>query len=144
MLTLEQILTTIDEKLIEKYTDIEINSNDVEEGFDRPSFYVKFDNVSRTDYLYNCKRSLTVRIYYFPSDRYVYQLEVLEKQQEIEDLFREGFEINNRYLKIVEGIESYITDGVLQMSFDVEYYDKHKEDDGEGKEKMQELYLKGS
>lgn len=141
MLPIEEILAAVNTKLKEAFH-IDINSNDVTEGFDRPSFYVVFDNVAKTDYLRGFKRNLTVRIYYFPTNRYKYQLEILEKQQGIEALFRLGLQVNNRHLNIVEGIESYITDGVLQISFDLEFYDVPEDNDGAAGDKMMNLLIK--
>lgn len=127
MLKLEQIMTAINTKLIDKFG-IEINENDVKKGFNRPSFFVKFEDIYKTDYIYNFERGLTVRIYYFPSDRYKYQLEVLEVQQEIENLFKIGFVVEDRHLTIREGIESDVIDGVLEVSFGLSFMDSDYEE----------------
>ncbi len=127
MIKLQDIMTDINAKLKDKFN-IEINDNDVKEGFVRPSFFVQFDNLYKTDYLYTFERRLTVRIYYFPSNRHKYQIEVLEKQQEIEDLFKLGLKIKDRHLSLVYDIESEVIDGVLEISFELRYYDNNHEE----------------
>jgi len=115
-------MAAINLKLKDKFN-IDINENDVKEGFDRPSFFVKFDDLSKNDHLYNFERNITVRIYYFPTDRYKYQIEVLEVQQDIEDIFKLGIEVEERYLKIKNDIQSEIIDSVLMVTFDLSYFD---------------------
>ena len=138
MIKLQDIMAAINAKLISKF-DIEINDNDVQKGFNRPSFFVDFDNLYKTDHLYTFERGLTVTIYYFPTDRHKYQIEVLEMQQDIEDSFKLGFTVEDRYLSIVEGIESEVVDGVLQVSFELKYLDSSYEE-AEGP-KMEELIV---
>ncbi len=140
MLSLKNIKLAINELIINKFPGIDIQSNDVKEGFKRPSFFVDFDNVYKIDHLSNFERGMTVRIYYFPSDRHKYQLEVLEKQEEIEGLFRLGFTIGDRHLSIANSIESDVIDGVLEVSFELRYFDSHEDNGPEGP-KMEELSL---
>jgi len=135
MLKLEHIMAAINKKLIDKFG-LEVNENDIQEGFNRPSFFVKFDNLYKSDYLYTFERSLTVRIHYFPSDRNRYQLEVLDKQQEIENLFYMGFDVMDRNVK-TNDIQSDVIDGVLMVSFDMTYIDSSYQEPVH--EKMQEL-----
>ena len=141
VLSLKNIKLSINNKIIEKFPHIDLQSRDIKEGFKRPSFFVQLDNLSKTDYLYSFERSLTVRIHYFPSDRYEYQLEILEKQEVIEELFKLGLAVEDRFISIVDGIESEIVDGVLLISFDLKYFDSNESHE-EGK-KMQELIVDG-
>ena len=138
MINLQQILAAINLKLANKFG-IDINSNDIKEGFKRPSFFVQFENILKTDYLYHTDRQLTVRIYYFPTNKHQYQLEVLEKQEEIEELFRLGVAVGDRYIDVVDGIEADITDGVLMVSFDLSY--SYKVEEIDTSEKMGDLYV---
>ncbi|SET55570.1 hypothetical protein SAMN05660297_02748 [Natronincola peptidivorans] len=138
MLTLQGIMKAINTKLKNKFN-IEINDNDVKKGFDRPSFFVKFDNLSKTDYQYMFERRLTVRIYFFPTNRHKYQIEVLEVQQDIETLFHLGLKVEERFVKIVDDIQSEVIDGVLMITFDLSYSDSSYEEDEY--EKMEELNL---
>lgn len=121
MLTLEEIMAEINLKL--SALNIKINESDVQEGFARPSFFVKFDTVYRTDYQNCFHREISVILYYFPSDRYRYQLEVLEIQQKVEIILKGGFTIKDRALNISQDIEALVNDGVLQMMFQLDFYD---------------------
>ena len=121
MLKLEEIMAQINLEL--SVLNIEINENDVQEGFTRPSFFVKFDATYRTDYKDGFLREITTLLYYFPSDRYKYQREALDIQQKVEDILRKGFNVKDRVLHIVDDVGSEIIDGVLQMAFDLQFYD---------------------
>ncbi|RKD26686.1 hypothetical protein BEP19_15880 [Ammoniphilus oxalaticus] len=120
MITLRDIRIAINRQLAK--TGIEINSGDIEEGFKRPSFFVQLDNVNRSGDESQVQRSLTVRIYYFPKDRYEYAIEVLDMQEKLEDIFDLKLRIKDRYINVDEYI-SLVNDGVLNVSFDIEFYD---------------------
>jgi len=140
---LENIITAVNEKIIERYPNISIMaSEDVKEGFVRPSFFTTLENISRTDYLRKFMRSLTVVIYYFPKDRYKYKLDTVEKTQGIESMFSHGLKVGTRTIQLVEGVESDVTDGVLSSRMEMMYYDVDDDSGGSGGEtemKMQEL-----
>ena len=140
---LEDITTAVNQKIAEKYPSIEIMaSEDVKEGFKRPSFFTTLENISRTDYLRKFLRTLTVVIYYFPADRYKYKLDTMEKTQAIESMFAHGLKVGTRTIQLVEGVESDVTDGVLASRMEISYYDVDDDSSGSGGEtesKMQEL-----
>lgn len=146
MITLKDIRIAVNRQL--KKTGIEINSRDVEEGFNRPSFFVQFNNVNRSGTETQIERMLSVNIYYFPSDRYEYAIEVLEIQDTLENLFDLKLRVKDRHLN-VDDFQSFVNDGVLNASFDMEFFDGRKkmwqtEEDEEHErlhpiEKMEEL-----
>ena len=119
MITYKDIKIAVNRQL--KKTGIEINSSDVEEGFNRPSFFVQLDNANRAGNESQVERSLTVRIYYFPSDRYEYAIEVLEMQETLEELFDLKLAVKDRYLNVDE-LTTFMNDGVLNCSFDMQFY----------------------
>jgi len=102
--------------------DVEINSSDVSEGFNRPSFFVQFDNNKRSADEDQVHKSLTIIIYYFPTDRYEYSIEVLDIQEQLENLFDLKLRVLDRQFNINE-VNTNLTDGVLNFSFDIEFYD---------------------
>lgn len=101
---------------------ITITSQDVTEGFLRPSFFVQMETTERSADENNHYRVLRVTIYYFPTDRYEYSVEVLKIQEALERVFDLKLRVNDRLLNIQES-ESMIVDGVLNFMFDVEFYD---------------------
>lgn len=119
MITYKDIKIAVNHQLTK--TGIEINSSDVEEGFNRPSFFVQLDNANRAGNESQVERSLTVRIYYFPTDRYEYAIEVLEMQETLEELFDLKLAVKDRYLNVDE-LTTFMNDGVLNCSFDMEFY----------------------
>lgn len=121
MITYKDIKMSVN-SLLTRHFDIEINSNDVQEGFIRPSFFVSLDNPTRSSLMSQIERSLTIRIYYFPSDRYNYSVELMDIQERLENLFDLKLSVKDRKFNIVD-VVSNVTDGVLNLSFDIEFSD---------------------
>ncbi|WP_456273628.1 phage tail terminator family protein [Bacillus sp. AK031] len=126
MITYKDIVTAVNSKL--SSFEVEINSRDVKEGFPRPSFFVQLLPSTRSGDVDNVHKMLTVQIYFFPSDRYTYSLEVLEVQENLEYAFDLKLKVQNRYLNIMDA-ESVLTDGVLNFSFALEFYDGREYED---------------
>lgn len=120
MITYKDIKIAVNRKL--KTLGIEITSKDVTEGFNRPSFFVEFLNSIRSADENQVHKSLNVQIYYFPTDRYEYSLEVLEIQEQLEYLFELKLPVVDRLLTINEA-NADMVDGVLNFSFDIEFYE---------------------
>lgn len=120
MITYKDIKIAINKKL--KTLGIEINSKDVTEGFIRPSFFVEFLNPIRSSDENQVHKSLSVQIYYFPTDRYEYSIEMLDMQEKLEYLFDIKLPVGDRLLNINETNADPV-DGVLNFSFDIEFYD---------------------
>ena len=120
MITYKDIKIAINTRL--KTLGIEITSRDVTEGFKRPSFFVQLDNSVRSADENQVYKSMTVEIYYFPSDRYEYSVEVLDIQERLENLFDLKLPIKDRLINIDEA-NTIITDGVLNFSFELAFYD---------------------
>ena len=123
MITYKDIRFAINQQL--KKTNIEITSRDVTEGFNRPSFFVQLDNNVRSADENQVHKSMTVQIYYFPTDRYEYSIEVLDMQETLEGLFDLKLAVKDRFFNVDE-ILMDVVDGVLSCSFDLEFYDGRK------------------
>jgi len=124
MITLKDIKKAINSIISNKFPDVEIMSTDVKEGFNRPSFFVQLDNVTKDDRLYYFTRDMTVRIYYFPSDRYNYNLEVLDVVDGLESIFNLNFNVSDRVITI-DNTSYDITDGVLEFDLEFNYTDSY-------------------
>lgn len=118
MITYKDIHIAVNRQL--KKTGIEINSRDVEEGFIRPSFFVQLGNINRSGDSDQVHKSLIVQIYYFPTDRYEYAIEVLEIQETLQTLFDLKLPVKDRYFNVNE-LYFNMTDGILNCSFDLEF-----------------------
>lgn len=121
MITYKDIKKAINSLLTNKFA-IDINSNDVKEGFIRPSFFVQLENSNRSSDESQVHKSLTVQIYYFPSDRHKYSIEVMEVQEQLENLFDLKLKVLDRFFNI-DDTNATTTDGVLSFSFDIAFYE---------------------
>ncbi|PEB56240.1 hypothetical protein CON65_15905 [Bacillus pseudomycoides] len=121
MITYKDIKKAINSLLTKEFA-IDINSNDVKEGFARPSFFVQFENSNRSGNESQVYKSLTVQIYYFPSDRHNYSIEVMEVQEQLENLFDLKLKVLDRFFNI-DNTSATTTDGVLSFSFDIAFYE---------------------
>lgn len=83
---------------------------------------MEFLNIARSSDENQVHKSLSVQIYYFPTDRYKYAIEVLEMQETLENIFDLKLAIKDRLIN-VEDIDTGIVDGVLNCSFDLAFYD---------------------
>lgn len=120
MITYKDIRLAVNRKL--KTTGIEINSEDVSEGFNRPSFFVEFLNNNRSGDENQVHKALSVQIYYFPTDRYEYSIEVMDMQERLENIFDLKLRVLDRLFNVDE-TNAITTDGVLNFSFDIAFYD---------------------
>lgn len=121
MITYTDLKEAINNLLIKAFG-YEINSNDLKEGFNRPSFFVDFDNVGKSSSETQVERNLTVQIYFFPSKRNEYSIEVLEVLDKLESLFDLKLPVLDRRINITD-TTSEVTDGVLHFSFDIQFFD---------------------
>lgn len=131
MITYKDIKIAVNDKLLSNFK-IEVNSRDVSEGFIRPSFFIGLDNPIRSGDKNQVHKSMTIQIYYFPTDRYEYSIEVMDVQEQLENIFDLKLKVLDRFFNIQEA-ESTITDGVLSFSFDIEFFDGREY---EGKENI--------
>lgn len=128
MITYSDIDKAVTDCLLDKFPDIEVTENDVKEGFNRPSFFVQLDNTRKDTRLYVVHQSLTVRIYYFPSNRHAYQSELMDVQEKLEEVFNLNLNVLDRTLTIEE-TNAQVIDGVLEFEFDLEFYQNVKKED---------------
>lgn len=129
MLTLKDIALAINNKLEEVLPSIPIQSSDISEGFERPSLFVDFDNVTTADYIGGKKeRNISVIIYFFPTSRYDNKIEILNTQEILEKAFSDQFMIKEGFYVYPMEVNSIKVDGVLQFSFNI--YTLEYEDTG--------------
>ncbi|WP_432408557.1 phage tail terminator family protein [Wukongibacter sp. M2B1] len=143
MITYSDIVTAINTKIELKFPNIEIQSTDVEEGFSRPSFFIPLNNIKTSDFMNFARdRTITVRIYYFPTDRYSNQIEILEMQDSLEEAFIDDNEIqvNEDFIIGIYESEIEIVDGVLQFEFEIFISEEYDSVDNEV-ETMEDLQI---
>lgn len=130
---------------------ITIYTKDVEEGFKRPCFFLKLDNIKVSDFMKNAKiREITVRLTYFPSHKHKNQEELLEIREQIESLFIEDNyievleESKDRQQVVIEVNNSKFnesSDNIMSFQFDItldEFYVRENNN-----EMMEEIHIGG-
>jgi hypothetical protein len=131
MLTRVQINKAINDLIKAKFTGIPIQSRDVEEGFDRPSFFVSIETNRTETFQSNMLRDMTCRILYFPSDQHIFKEEAYNVTDQLESLFGLNFAVVDRVITI-DDAESFIVDKVVHYDFNFSYYeDAQVEDESE-------------
>lgn len=120
MIGMKDIVKAINLKIKHGFPKVEIQSEDIKEGFKRPSFFVDIDEDKASSFNSITKeKTSSVRIYYFPSDRYKNRIELLETQDRLEELFIGGLQVSNNFFISIEELNFSKTDGVLQLSFEL-------------------------
>lgn len=129
MVEYQDILKAVNLKIKNKFPEIKILSeSDVAEKIIRPSFMVKIDNASTSNFMFDtADETLTVIIYYFASDKDKNKLENLDMIKQLKRLFLRNNQIEiiqetgESFYVGVEETESEIVDKVLNFSFDLEF-----------------------
>jgi hypothetical protein len=140
MLTRVQINKSINDKIKVEFPGILIQSRDVEEGFQRPSFFVSLETVRTEAFQFNVLREMTCRILFFPTDRYVFKEEAYDVMDRLEKLFGLNFTVSNRVITI-DSAETDIIDKVVHYDFHFSYLEDTQKD--ETGDLMQELDYNG-
>lgn len=117
-------------KLKTRFPNIESISENITERIIRPSFYVTFDNMSAKDFMASgLDRDMTVRIRYFSTAKNDNEIENLNMQDDLSDLFiQDGtIEVTDDVTIEIDEAEISIVDKVLHFYFDIhisEDYDR--------------------
>jgi len=131
MITLEDLITVINTTLETKFPSIKLLSTDIEEGFDRPAFFVDVDNHNKSmlgEVLKDIK--LTIRIYYFSSSKRKNRIELITMIDDLNDLFLTTLKINDDFYISIDEVNSTITEEkVLVVDFDIRYVYEVPEDE---------------
>ncbi len=128
--------------------DIHIQTQDVKEGFKRPSFFVGFERISPDNFMGTAKvRDITMKVVYFPSDKHNNSVEILTKMDEIEDIFTDKRKItvleetDTRESVVVEVNNSEFTEtnDIIEFLFDITLDERLPAE--EHPDKMEELEI---
>lgn len=122
MLTRARINKAVNDRLKGKFPGIPIQSTDIEEGFNRPSFFVTLETTRTEPSQFNVLREMTCRIRYFPSDPHEYKEEAYDAQDKLESLFGLSLEVDDRNITIGDAFTDTI-DKVVHYDFSFAFYD---------------------
>lgn len=128
MLGISKVITAIKKKLNKAFPKIEVQMQDVEEGFKRPSFFIELTNIKSKDFMKSFKdNSLTIRIIYFPSHPHKNQLELLKMMDELDKIFIEDnvLELDVDFRTEIYETDKNVVDKVLHYSFDIYFSEQY-------------------
>ena len=123
MVTYTSIIKAINEKIKTSFPTIHLDASDIAEKILRPSFRTSIDAISTSNFMnVSQDRQITIRIYYFPTDKNKYRIEMLDVQDKLEQAFIDDNIITTDEGFIIEIFESSfdLIDGVLHFYFDIQ------------------------
>lgn len=120
MIKLSEILKAVNSTLNKGYPNVTIDSKDLSESFNRPSFRTELDGLKTSAFMTTFKeRRFTIRIYFFNTVIGKGKEERLKVIEAIEDAFLGSVKVNETFIIPIDDIEFDETDdGVLIASFD--------------------------
>lgn len=122
MITPLDIKSAVNDLLKARFPTIPLKSQDVSEGFSRPSLTVELDDIKIETLESQIETSLLVRTYYFPDNNNEDEsIELLKKQFEIPLAFGNKLAVEDRFLNIIEP-NCFITDRILINEFSILFY----------------------
>lgn len=143
MTSFEQIKTSIVSKLKECSPGIRVQKNDIEEGIERPCFYIDIKNVDMDNLMGNFdEKNIAFDILYFPKDKKNNTIDILERQSELAEEFNKNrvIKIDKEYLAEAEKVKLFEVDKVLHLTFELSLSEEYLKEE---KELMEDLKVKG-
>ena len=102
------------------YNTVKFSSTDIKVKITRPSLFLEFD--SNRIGLFNAnnkERTLSAKVYYFPSDVSKFKIEDMEVQGYLENIFLKYLVVNDTFVINITEIDFTITDGVLTCTMEL-------------------------
>ena len=140
MISLKEVMLAINRKINESLQ-INVDSKNLEEEFERPSVRTSIDNLKTSAFMQSMKeRNFIVRIYYFSKNREKNKIELLEIQEKLEEAFFSHLKIKGAFFIYIDEIIFNVTDGILVGEFEVRTLEEILNDINT--ENMEELEIK--
>ena len=107
-------------KKINESLQMNVDSKNLEEEFERPSVRTSIDNLKTLAFMQSMKeRNFIVRIYYFSKSREKNKIELLEIQEKLEEAFFSHLKIKGAFFIYIDEIVFNVSDGILIGEFEV-------------------------
>lgn len=124
MIKCTDVIKAVVSRVNKSFPDIKFISDDVKEGFFRPSFRVVIDNLRESNFMdFSRERAFTIRLYYFAKDKERNKIENLDMIDSLSELFIDNgaLQINDEYsIEIVEDVEFDIVDNIVHCYINLE------------------------
>lgn len=122
MTSFREILEAVIAKLKKECNEIPIVSQDVEEGFKRPSFFISIENPKIENCMTNVQEKTgDIRIVFFPTHKQKNQIEILETQELLSKTFLKDNKIwlkNGSCIEVSEA-DMETVDKILHFDFKI-------------------------
>lgn len=127
MITTADLLNAVTAKLGENFPEVRIWSTDKDKDFGKKCFFIKYSasRDGKPEFVHDYGQ---IRLYYFPSDKNVNRMELLDMQERLSELFLFRIFVNDDFAVPINELEFEIDDDVLVMSFDFDMYQMPEED----------------
>lgn len=143
MIKVTDIIKAVNKKLNKEFN-ITVDSKDLKEVFERPSFRTDIEGFRSGRWMQTYReRKFTLQVYYFPKTIENNRVDILETQERLEKLLVGYIEIAPDFSIYISEVEFEVTDGVLIASMELETMeDIAVEADGENEHWMEELEIR--
>lgn len=126
MIKLTDLKSAVNTVLKSNFPDHKRYADDIQEGHERPCFFVQLFPVTFDyDTVNYASGRLMFVVNYFSSGRT--QLENLKMHDGLKEAFGQSLKVGGRYLHL-RNIRSDEADGVLQFKFDIDYMEEQEKD----------------
>lgn len=130
MVEIIDVVKAINARLKQAYPSIVIQSTDVQEGYQRPCFYTDVIDYTTEQLMTAFDRKMAViSVLYFPTDPHNYQVELLDVRERLQGAFIGTLTIKDDFIVHILNVSDTVSDGVLNMDMEIEYYVRRGEAD---------------
>lgn len=137
------VIRALSDLIQDKYPEFKLIDYDIEEGFEKPCFFIEPENIVTTwvatDYI---QESSDLKIVFFAEDRYGELLTLLDMKNNLTMLFNEPLQITDTFFVMLLETQSELfkNDKVLTFSFTANIVNKVERNETD--DYMENLYYK--
>lgn len=140
MYTIINVIRALSTLIEANFPDYPVNDRDIEEGFDRPSYFIDIENtVAENVTQYLIRERCDLKLYFFAENNYHGFLALLQMREQLLDLLRRPLPITNDEDKVVGHIlftdvaaEVYKADKALECTLSSEWVQRRPEEETSG------------
>lgn len=143
MITFRKVTSSIVTKLKKCCPGIKVQTSDIEEGIERPCFFIDIKNIALDNLMGNfSEKEIMYDILYFPKDKKNNAEDILEKMSQLDEGFNDDntIEIDENFLAEAENVKLFEVDKVLHLTFEIKLSEEYIRAE---KELMETIEVKG-
>ena len=140
MYTIINVIKALSELIEANFPNYPVNDRDIEEGFDRPSYFIDIENtVAENITQYLIRESCELKLYFFAENNYHGFLALLQMRAQLLDLLRRPLRITNDDNEVIAHIlftdvsaEVYKADKTLECTLTSEWVQQRPDSETSG------------